>query len=264
MLLGVGAAVGAFVAGFAFTGLNPRILLQPASLFIVFGGTLGVTLITAPQATLLLAVSQVRKLFLKRILPTREDLTEEIISYARQIRFRGLVAMEPSIHQISQGFLREALLLAMDTGDRAALQSVLENRIRYCEKQSESAAWVLEVAGGFSPTIGVLGTVIGLISILTQFSSLPAVSSGVAVAFTSTIYGLALANLLLLPAAQRIRAQSWEELDLQQFMAEGALCLFDGLQPGVVRQRLQAFVNTPPKEDNLEQTLDFPLESGRI
>ena len=93
--------------------------------------------------------------------------------------------------------VRDALLLALDVKDRNELQSALENRIRLCERQSETAAKALEVAGGFAPTLGVLGTVIGLIDILRQFSNLPAIAYGIGAAFTSTIYGLALANLVL-------------------------------------------------------------------
>jgi len=98
----------------------------------------------------------------------------------------------------------------MDTEGRTALQSALENKNTLCERQSEAAAKVLEIAGGFTPTMGVLGTVVGLIDVLRQFSGLSATAYGVGAAFTSTIYGLALANLLLLPAAQRIRARASE------------------------------------------------------
>jgi chemotaxis protein MotA len=134
-------------------------------------------------------------------------------------------------------------LQALDTKEHNELQSALENKIRFCERQSESAARVLEIAGGFAPTIGVLGTVVGLIDVLRQFSGLSTVASGVGAAFTSTFYGLALANIVLLPAANRIRARASEMFELQEMMTEGVLCLFDGLHPRLVRQRLCSFVN---------------------
>src|SRR5262249_52053599 len=105
------------------------------------------------------------------------------------------------------------------------------------------AAKVLEVAGGFAPTIGVLGTVVGLIDVLRQFSSLATVASGMGTAFVSTIYGLALANLVLLPAAHRIRAQVAEVFEGQELMIEGCLCLFDGVHPLIVRQRLNSYLH---------------------
>jgi len=137
-------------------------------------------------------------------------LIEEIVSYARIVRIKGMLAIEPAIGKVSPHFLQEALLFAMDSKERSELQSALENKVRFCERQSEAAAKVLEVAGGFAPTIGVLGTVVGLIDVLRQFSSLSTVACGVGAAFTSTIYGLALANLVLLPAAHRIRARASE------------------------------------------------------
>lgn len=175
-----------------------------------------------------------------------------------------MLAIEPGIDQVSHSFLREALLLAMDLKERAELQSGLENKIRLCERQSEAAARVLDVAGGFAPTIGVIGTVVGLIDVLRQFSNLSTVASGVGAAFTSTIYGLALANLVLLPAAHRIRALASETFDLQELMTEGALCLFDGMHSMLVRQRLYSFLNAVPVRDRSIQPLESALETEQI
>jgi chemotaxis protein MotA len=167
-----------------------------------------------------------------------------------------MLAIEPSIDGVSHSFLREALLMALDAKDRSELQSALENKVRFCERQSDATARVLEVAGGFAPTIGVLGTVVGLIDVLRQFSNLSAVASGVGAAFTSTIYGLALANLVLLPAAHRIRACAAETSDLQELMTEGALCLFDAMHPRLVRQRLRTFLNGAPGQDRVAETFE--------
>lgn len=264
MLLGIAIASIALVAGIAVTGVSARYFFQPTGILIVVGGTLGVLLITTPLPALLLTLRRAFNLFSTGDSPNRDDLIEEIVWYAKLARFKGIVAIEPGIAQVSHGFLQEALLLAMDTGARAELQSALENKVRFCERQSEAAAKVLEVAGGFTPTIGVLGTVVGLIDILRQFSNLSTIASGVGVAFTSTFYGLALANLVLLPAAQRIRARASEKLDLQELMTEGVLCVFDGMQPRLVRQRLLSFVNTVPVDDPSVQSLQSALGTGQI
>ena len=132
----------------------------------------------------------------------------------------------------------------MEVGSRDELQATLETKVRLRERQGETDARVLEVAGGFAPTIGVLGTVVGLIEVLRQFSNLPAVALGIGTAFVSTIYGLALANLLLLPIAHRIRASVAETFETEEMMVEGGLCLFDGIHPSLVRERLNNFVRT--------------------
>lgn len=247
---GIAIAVVALASGVAITGVSARYFFQPTSALIVMGGTLGVMLITTPYPTLLFSLRRTVDLFSKPDSPDREKLIEEIVAYARVVRVQGIIALEPGIDRVSHGFLREALLLAMDSKDHNELQSALENKIRFCERQSEAAARVLEVAGGLAPTIGVLGTVVGLIDVLRQFSSLSSVASGVGAAFTSTLYGLAVANIALLPVAQRIRAWAAETFDLQEMLTEAALCLFDGTHPRLIRQRLRTYVNAVPGDDH--------------
>jgi chemotaxis protein MotA len=250
MLTGIAVALVALVAAIAATGVSARYFFQPASMLIVAGGTLGAMLITTPLPTLMLAVRRTLNLFSAESSPDRKELIEEIGSYARTVRLQGMLAIEPGIDHVSHGFLREALLLAMEATDRTELQSALENKIRFCERQSETVAKVLEAAGGLTPAMGVLGTVVGLIDVLRHFSSVSTIASGVGTAFTSTFYGLALANLVLLPAACRIRAWALETFDLQEMMKEGALCLFDGVHPRLVRQRLGSFLSAVSDRDD--------------
>ena len=262
LLIGIATASIALVAGIAVTGVNTRYFFQPTGVLIVMGGTLGVMLITTPPAALLHALRRTLHLFSLEASPNRKDLIDEIVWYARTVRIKGMLALEAGIDQVSHSFLHEALLLAIDARERTQLQSALENRIRLCERQSEAAAKVLEVAGGFAPTIGVIGTVVGLIDVLRQFSSLAAIASGVGAAFTSTIYGLALANLVLLPAAHRIRARAAETFDLQELMTEGVLCLFDGVHSRLVRQHLESFVNALPTHARSVPAFESAPETG--
>jgi len=263
MISGVVIAVAALVAGIAITGVSARYFFHPSGALIVLGGTLGVMLITTPPDALLIAFRRTLSLFSTEPCPSREELIEEIVSYAKVARSKGVLAIEPGIDHVSHSFLREALLLAMDAKDRADLRSALENKIWVCERQSASAARVLEVAGSFAPTIGVMSTAVGLIDVLRQFSNFSAIAYGVGIAFTSTIYGLALANLLLLPAAHRIRAKAAETLDLQELMTEGTACLFDGMHSMLVRQRLTSFLYERPGQSQVK-TFESALEGGQI
>jgi len=261
LLIGIAVVTIALVAGIAVTGVSARYFFQPTGFLIVVVGTFGVMLITTPTRTLLMAFRHARQLSATGDFASREDLIEEIVAYARIVRFKGLVAIEPVIEKVSQSFLKEALLLAMDTGDRSELQAVLENRVRVHERQSESCARVLEVAAGYSPALGVLGTVIGLVDILRQFSNIATIASGVSVAFTSTIYGLALANLVLLPVAHRVRARASELFEIRELMMEGTLCLWEGVQPRLVRQRLQSFMNSDQADGRSVPALESVLEA---
>lgn len=241
MFAGVVIALAGTVAGIKSTGVSLAYFFQPAGALIVLGGTFGIALITTPRASLRHSVSRVTGL-LKSHTVDREALIEEIVSYARLVRIKGLVSIDQRIESSIHPFLRDSIKLAMDVETRDQLQTVLETKIRLRERQGETDARVLEVAGGFAPTIGVLGTVVGLIDVLRQFSNLPAVALGIGTAFVSTVYGLALANLLLLPAAHRIRASVADAFELEEMMVEGGLCLFDRIHPSLVRERLNNFL----------------------
>ncbi len=243
MLAGIVIALAGTILGIKSTGVNLAYFFQPAGALIVLGATFGITLITTPRSSLLHSARRVMGL-LRSETPDREALIEEIVSYAKLARMKGLLSIDHMMDNAGHDFLRDTIRLAMDVTNREELQSTLETKVRLRERQGETDARVLEVAGGFAPTIGVLGTVVGLIDVLRQFSNLSAVALGIGTAFVSTVYGLALANLLLLPAAHRIRASVAETFDLEEMMVEGGLCLFDGIHPSLVRERLNNFLRT--------------------
>jgi chemotaxis protein MotA len=241
MLAGIVIAIGAVFAGIASAGIHVGYFFQPTGVLIVVGGTLGVTLITTPRMGLFRAARAAISMF--RTAPeNREVLLEELLALSRTARAKGLFGLEPLIATIDRPFLRESLQWAMDSRTRAELQTTLEMKLRQLEKQGETDARVFEVAGGFAPTIGVLGTVVGLMDVLRLFANISSVAAGTGTAFVSTIYGLGLANLILLPAAQRIRAHVAEQFESNEMIVEGTLSLFDGVHPALVRDRLSCFL----------------------
>lgn len=243
-LAGVVIALGAIITGICATHVGLTYFLQPTGAVIVLGGTLGVILVTTPRHSLFHSAQRITELFTVDEVD-RNALIEEIISLSRIARRGGIIALEPAIKKTTNVFLRDTLQLALDGQTRDELQVVLETQLRMNERHGESDAKALEVAGGFAPTIGIIGTVVGLIEVLRQFSNLQAVGSGIGTAFVSTIYGLALANLLLLPAAHRIRARVAENFETQELIIEGVLAVIDGLHPSLIRARLNSFVREP-------------------
>jgi chemotaxis protein MotA len=239
-LAGLLIATAAILIGVASAGIPLSYFLQPTGAVIVLGGTLGVTLITTPKCSL---IHSARRTFalLSASETDPENLIEQVIECARARR-RGIVALEPLIPKISNNFLRKGLQLATDLTDPDELRSILETELRMLERQGEADAKTLEVAGGFAPTIGIIGTVVGLIDVLRNFSNFATVGHGIATAFVSTIYGLALANLILLPAAHRIRARVAENFETQELILEGVLAIADSVHPTVIRMRLSSFV----------------------
>ncbi len=227
------------------TGIGLRYFVQPTGVLVVLGGSLGVILVTTPPSALFNSVRRTASL-MSAAPVDREQLIEEIVRYARLSRRGGLLGLESVVAESRYEFLRDALLLAMDVRDRAELQSALELELRLRERQGEADAKALEVAGGFAPTIGIIGTVIGLIDVMRQFTNVQAIGYGIGTAFVSTIYGLVLANLVLLPLAHRIRARVAETLEDQELMAEGTLYLVDAVHPALIRMKLDAFLRKRP------------------
>jgi chemotaxis protein MotA len=236
----------AAIAGIASTRVDSRYFLQPTAAWIVLGGTLGVTLVTTPRNSLRHAVSRVQSLARQPAM-NREELIDEILSYVKTARLNGLLAVEPKINQASNSFLQEMLALAIDMKSRSEFQATLETKLRLRERQGDADAKVLEVAAGFAPAIGVIGTVVGLIEVLRQFSNMGSVALGIGTAFVSTMYGLALANLILLPLAHRIRANTAESFEIEEMIVEGGLALLDNTHPSLVRERLNCFLRQKPQ-----------------
>ena len=241
ILAGIAIALGAVLAGITSAGIRIGYFLQPTGVLIVLGGTVGVTFITTPRHALFRAARSAFSL-VWTLSDNREALLDDIVALSKAMRPKGLFGLEPAIGQVKQPFLRESLQWAMDARSRVELQTMLETKLRQLEKQGETDARAFEVAGGFAPTIGVLGTVVGLMDVLRQFTNIGSVAAGTGTAFVSTIYGLALANLILLPAAQRIRARVAEEFETNEMIVEGTLCLFDNTHPALVRERLSCFL----------------------
>jgi len=246
MVGGIALTIVALASGIAATGVPISYFLQPSGVLIVIGGTLGATVVTTPKRALQRAMRRVLGLWRERD-GSREELVEELMSYIRIARSKGDLALEPMIRDSRNDFLRSCFTLAFDS-TKAELQTAIETKIRLREREGETDARALETAGGFAPTIGVLGTVVGLIDVLRRFSDLGAVAGGVGMAFASTLYGIGLANLLLLPLAHRIRAAVADAFEREELILEGAICIVDGVHPALAAERLNAFLENRVKE----------------
>ncbi|MCL6545057.1 MAG: MotA/TolQ/ExbB proton channel family protein [Bryobacteraceae bacterium] len=246
-LFGMAVAAAAAAAAATWSEAGAAYFLQPRGAVMVLGGTLGVAILTTPWRRLWRSIGRLMGLLVaeKR---DPQALMEEILHYARVARFKGLAGIEDAIPSASHPFLREALGLALEVENRQQLAQVLETRIRVREQEGEADARTLEVAGSFAPTLGILGTVMGLMDVLKNFSDLASVGAGIAMAFVSTMYGLGMANLVLLPAAHRIRARVAEDFDSDAFILEGVLCLYDQSHPALARQRLEAYLRGPGRK----------------
>jgi chemotaxis protein MotA len=253
MLGGLLIGALAVIAGIAMSGAGLRYFLQPSSALIVLGGTLGITLVTSPKDALRMVSKRVRELAARPI-SEREGLIEEIVELSRLARRGGMLAIEPLVLKIKNDHLRNGLLTALDARDVTELQVVLENELKLSERHGQADANALETAAGYAPTIGILGTVVGLIEVLRHFSDVRSIGPGIGAAFVSTIYGLATANFFLLPLAHRILARVAESTETQELIAEGVMCIHASMHPSIVRQRLAPFLR---EQAARERVLNF-------
>jgi chemotaxis protein MotA len=204
---------------------------------IVLGGTIGATMIQFPLRTFIRAMKSVRSVFQEP--PSHAaKLIEEIVGYATTARKDGIVALESVAEKASDPFLGRALMMAVDGADSAAMRDALETSIGQMEEEGEDIAKVFETAGGYSPTIGIIGAVLGLIQVMSHLSDIEKVGEGIATAFVATIYGVGFANLLCLPIGGKLKLRCREAVAIKAMMLEGALAIQEGMNPKLVRERL--------------------------
>jgi chemotaxis protein MotA len=236
-LAGIGIALAAVAGGFALEHGQIRDLISLNSLVIVAGGTIGAILIGTPGFAISSAFRRCRGMFRRRT-DQPQAIAERILRCAALVRRAGVGSIEPEAESVKHGFLGRALLLVLDGQAPAEVRRQLETDIAKEEESVEADARVFEQAGGYAPTIGIIGAVVGLIQVMKQFGNVDEVGRGIATAFVSTLYGVAFANLVLLPLATRIRACAQAENYLKVLVLEGVTAIAERQSLHVVRARL--------------------------
>jgi chemotaxis protein MotA len=241
-LIGIAVALIAIIGGNALEGGHLASMLGLSAAIIVIGGTIGATVVQFPGSTLKGAIGAVGKTF-KKPAADSAKLVDEIVDYANRARRDGILALESVASKASHPFLAKALMMAIDGADSSSLRETMEITIGQAEEHGEDGAKVFEAAGGYSPTVGIIGAVLGLIHVMSNLSDIAAVGEGIAAAFVATIYGVAVANILFLPFAGRIKLAVREEVQQMEMILTGVLALQEGMNPKLVRERLSEFVH---------------------
>jgi chemotaxis protein MotA len=244
-LAGLGLAFGGIVGGMMLEGGRLNELLQPTAALIVFGGTLGAVMVTTPMDVLKRALKAVMTAFMeKNQSPTA--IIDEVIGYATKARKNGIVSLEQEADRVADPFLRKALNLAVDGTDLQEIRKMMELEMSMDEQRTEGAAKVFESAGGYSPTIGIIGAVLGLIQVMKNLANIDDVGRGIAMAFVATIYGVGAANILFLPVGNKLRARGQAGLQMKELMLEGVSGIVEGLNPKLIRTKLEAYLYSEP------------------
>ncbi len=242
--LGVLFALAGVVGGLIAENGELQDILQATAALIVLGGTLGAVLVNTPLHTFLAAFRRLGSLVIVRNEPPAEVI-EALVGFATKARRQGIISLEQEADQIQNPFFRKAMNFAIDGTPLQDLRRQMELEISVRERRAEAAARVFESAGGYAPTVGIIGAVMGLIQVMKQLDNLEEVGHGIAVAFVATVYGVGIANLFLLPAANKLRARAAEEAEMQELVLDGVSAIVEGLNPKLVRMRLEAYLESP-------------------
>ena len=242
--LGLVLAVGGILGGLVLEGGSVKDVAQVTAALIVLGGTLGATMISTPAETLTTAAKRLPAVFLPPTSST-EAYIDEIVGYAMRARKNGIVSLEQEAGEVTEPFLRKALNLAVDGTDPQEIRKMMDLEIAMQESRAEADAKVFESAGGYAPTIGIIGAVMGLIQVMKHLENIEEVGHGIAVAFVATIYGVGSANIFFLPIATKIKARARAEAHTQEMLLEGVVSLVEGLNPKLIRAKLEAFAHAP-------------------
>lgn len=233
-------AVACILGGLLMEGGKIRDVAQITAALIVLGGTAGAVMVSTPLPVLKGALRRSASVFMDAG-PDLGKICEEVIGYATKARKNGLVSLEEEADAIADPFLRKALNLGVDGTDIQEIRGILELQIEVEEQTAEAEAKVFESAGGYAPTIGIIGAVLGLIQVMKNLANIDEVGHGIAVAFVATVYGVASANLLFLPMASKIKARQRAVAQRQELILEGVAGIVEGLNPKLIREKLQAF-----------------------
>jgi chemotaxis protein MotA len=238
-------ALAGILGGLILEGGSIKDVAQITAAMIVLGGTIGAVLVTTPTAVLLRAAKKLSVVFFETV-QSPEEVIDEIIQYATKARKGGIVSLEQDANAVADPFLRKALNLAIDGMDLKDLRKMMELEIGLEEHHAEAEAKVYEAAGGYAPTIGIIGAVLGLIQVMKHLENIEEVGKGIAVAFVATVYGVGSANLFFLPAGNKIRARAHEALRIREMMLEGVAGIVEGLNPKLIRSKLEAYTRHGP------------------
>jgi len=245
VLSGIAIALAGLAVGLYLDGGKVGQMLQPTAALIVFGGTLGAVMVQFPFSVILQAARQLKDLFVRAEDPA-SHLIEDLMRYAVRARRNGLVSLDSELDNIAHPFLKRAMTLAVDGTHSAELRQTMELEMDLQADAEDMIPKVFEAAGGFAPTIGILGAVIGLIQVMQRLQNINEVGKGIAVAFVATIYGVGSANMFFLPYAGRIKILMQRKQVLRELMLLGVISLVERTNPMVLEAKLAAYLCTPP------------------
>jgi chemotaxis protein MotA len=257
---GILIAIVGILAGMMIEGGNIAQITKPTAAMIVCGGTAGAVMLQFPMSIFLAAIKSLLKVFLHKG-ADGEAVLQQIVSFAHKARKEGIVSLDADLATIEDPFLKQALMLAVDGTEPSELRKIMQLELDNKSEIEEKIPAVFEAAGGYSPTVGIIGAVLGLIQVMKNLDNIDEVGRGIATAFVATIYGVALANLICLPAAGKLKFRHREQVMLKEMMLEGVISILEGMNPRIIETKLRTFLfdSKPAAEAGAKQAAEATL-----
>ena len=249
-LIGLVLGLGAVLGGQILEGGKVGSILQFTAAIIVFGGTFGAVFISYPFHDVLEGLKGVRHV-LKEPPQDPYRIIDLITGYANKARKEGILSLEKEIKNIQDPFLAKALTMAVDGVEPNTIREAMDTELEYLNEHGKTNSKIFKSAGGYSPTIGILGAVMGLIHVMENLSDPSKLGAGIAVAFVATVYGVGSANLLFLPISTKLEIRHRHEMILKEMTLEGVIAVSTGENPRLIGDKLTAFLSEMQKKKNV-------------
>jgi chemotaxis protein MotA len=238
---GLALAIAGILAGMMIEGGSIGQITQPTAAMIVVGGTAGAVMLQFPMFIFVAALKQGAKVFFAGG-ADGEAIVTQLVEFANKARKSGIVSLDADLGTVSDPFLKQALMLAVDGTEPSEVRKIMQLELDNKSEIEEKIPAVFEAAGGYSPTVGIIGAVLGLIQVMQHLDNIDEVGRGIATAFVATIYGVAMANLICLPAAGKLKFRHREETMIKEMMLEGVVSILEGMNPRMIETKLRTYL----------------------
>ncbi len=241
-IIGLSIAVVGILGGQALEGGHIQSLIQPTAALIVLGGTFGACFVQFPLNVAIGSFKALLKAFQQPKVNNRA-IIQDIIRLANKARKEGVISLEADAQKIEDPFLKRALTMAMDGVEPKVLRETMELEINNLEEEADQPIKFWSAAGGYSPTIGIIGAVLGLIHVMENLSDPSKLGGGIAVAFVATVYGLVTANLIYIPMAGKLKLKSQSLMVAKEIMLVGVIGILEGENPRLIDDKLRSYLS---------------------
>ncbi len=241
-LIGLVLGIGAVLGGQALEGGSIHSIMQATAAIIVLGGTFGAVFVSFPFHDVLSGLKGIKDI-IKEPPQDPHQIISQITNYANKARKEGILSLEKEIKNIDDPFLKKALTMAVDGVEPNMIREAMTTELEYLDEHGKTNSKIFKAAGGYAPTVGILGAVLGLIHVMENLNDPSKLGSGIATAFVATVYGVGSANLLFLPISTKMEVRHRHQMIVKEMSLEGVVAVSTGENPRLIEEKLTAFLS---------------------